>query len=123
MIDYDSIASRYIEAWNTTDGIERRTAVAELYSEDARYTDPLAAATGHDEIAGLIGAVQSQFPGCTFRLIGTVDGHHDVLRFRWELGPEVGAAPIVGFDTVVTDPGGRIQTVLGFLDKVPAAVG
>jgi len=30
-------------------------------------------------------------------------------------------APIVGFDVAVTDAAGRLQTVLGFLDKVPAA--
>jgi hypothetical protein len=74
-------------------------------------------------MAGLLGAVQSQFPGLTFRLAGTVDGHHDLLRFRWELGPDGQEAPIVGFDTVVLDGEGRIQSVLGFLDKVPAAVG
>ena len=30
---------------------------------------------------------------------------------------------IVGFDVVVLDDDGRIDTVLGFLDKVPAASG
>ncbi len=122
MSDYDSIARRYIDAWNTTDETQRRKAVADLYSKDARYTDPLAAATGHDEIVELIGAVQSQFPGFTFQLAGPVDGHHDLLRFRWELGPGGMEAPIVGFDTVVTDAEGRIATVLGFLDKVPVAL-
>jgi hypothetical protein len=79
--------------------------------------------TGHDELCALIGAVQSQFPGFTFRLLGEVDAHHDLLRFRWELGPDGGEAPVVGFDTVATDSAGRITTVHGFLDKVPAAVG
>jgi hypothetical protein len=27
---------------------------------------------------------------------------------------------VVGFDVAVVDPDGRLQTVLGFLDKVPA---
>jgi hypothetical protein len=120
MSDDDSIARRYLAAWNLT---ERRDAVAALYAVDARYTDPLASGTGHDEIAGLIGAVQSQFPGFTFRLAGSVDGHHDLLRFHWELGPDGQEAPIVGFDTVVLDTEGRIQSVLGLLDEVPAAVG
>ncbi len=121
MSDYDNIAGRYIDAWNMTDDTERRKAVADLYTVDARYVDPLAVAQGHDEIAGLVGAVQGQFPGFTFQLLGTVDGHHDVLRFRWELGPDGQEAPIVGFDTVVIGADGRIQTVLGFLDTVPTA--
>ena len=120
MSDFDRIATRYIDAWNTTDVTARRTAVAELYRDDARYVDPLGEATGHDEIAGLIGAVQGQFPGSAFRLLGDVDGHHDQLRFRWELGPYGQDAPVVGFDVVVTGPDGRISTVLGFLDLVPA---
>ena len=120
MSDHQTTAERYIDAWNTAQESERRKAVADLFSEDARYTDPMASVRGHEEIAGLIGAVQRQFPGFTFQLAGSVDGHHDVLRFRWELGPDGQEAPIVGFDTVVTASDGRIQTVLGFLDKVPA---
>jgi hypothetical protein len=121
MTDYDSIADRYIDAWNTTDEDARRQAVAELYSADAQYTDPLAAVTGRDQICGLIAAVQSQFPGWTFRLTGPVDGHHDLLRFGWQLGPEGEVAPVGGFDAVLTGDDGRIQVVLGFLDRVPAA--
>jgi hypothetical protein len=120
MSDFEDIASRYIEAWNTTDGTERRSAVAQLFTDDARYVDPMGEATGHDEIVALIGAVQDQFPGFTFRLTGAVDGHHDQLRFQWALGPDGQDAPILGFDAVTTGPDGRIATVLGFLDRVPA---
>ena len=44
-----------------------------------------------------------------------------ITRFGWELGPEGGEAPIVGFDVAVTDGAGQIQRVHGFLDRVPAA--
>jgi hypothetical protein len=56
-----------------------------------------------------------------FRLAGPVDAHHDQLRFSWELGPAGQEAPIVGFDVAIVDDDGRITTVLGFLDRVPAA--
>ena len=120
MTAYDELAQRYIDTWNETDPSARRAAVDQLYAEDARYVDPLAAADGREAIAAMIGAVQEQFPGFVFRLAGPVDGHHDQARFGWELGPAGAPAPIVGFDVVVSDDGGRIQTVLGFLDKVPA---
>jgi hypothetical protein len=68
----------------------------------------------------MIGAVQHWFPGFSFRLAGPVDGHHNQVRFGWEPGPAGSPAPIVGFDVAVSDDSGRIQTVLGFLDKVPA---
>ncbi len=78
-------------------------------------------AEGREAIAAAIAAVQDQFPGFVFRLAGPVDAHHDQARFSWELGPAGQQAPIVGFDVAVTDGAGRLQTVLGFLDKVPDA--
>ncbi len=118
---FEDLAQRYIDAWNETDPAARRTAVDELYSEDARYVDPMAVTEGREAIAATIGAVQGQFPGFVFRLVGPVDAHHEQARFGWELGPAGQQAPIVGFDVTVTDGAGRLQTVLGFLDKVPAA--
>jgi len=115
------LAERYLAAWNLTDPAARRAAVADLFTADARYTDPLVAAEGADAIDATIAAVQQQFPGFVFRLAGPVDAHHDQLRFTWELGPDGHEAPIAGFDVAVVDGEGRIATVLGFLDRLPAA--
>lgn len=41
-------------------------------------------------------------------------------RFRWELGPDGGPAPIAGFDVALVDADGRLTDVLGFLDRVPS---
>jgi len=122
MNSYDELAQRYIDTWNETDASARRTAVDQLYTEDARYVDPMAVADGREAIASMIGAVQQQFPEFSFRLAGPVDGHHNQARFGWELGPAGSPAPIVGFDVAVSDDSGRIKTVLGFLDKVPATI-
>lgn len=121
MSEFDELAQRYINTWNETDPAARRAAVDGLFSEDGRYVDPMAVAEGREAIAATIGAVQDQFPGFVFRLAGPVDAHHEQARFRWELGPDGQEAPIVGFDVAVTDGAGRLHTVLGFLDKVPAA--
>ena len=121
MTDFDTLAQRYIAVWNETDADARSAAVAALYAEDARYTDPLVDAEGREAIAATIGAVQQQFPGFVFRLAGPVDAHHDQARFTWELGPAGAAeAPIVGFDVAVRDGDGRLASVLGFLDRVPS---
>jgi hypothetical protein len=120
MSNFAVLTQRYIAAWNETDEQARRQAVEELYTDDARYVDPMVEATGPEQIAATIGAVQQQFPGFVFRLTGPVDGHHDQARFSWELGPEGSAAPIAGFDVAVTDGHGRIRSVLGFLDRVPS---
>ena len=122
-IDFAEIARRYIDSWNETDEVARAQAVAELYADGATYVDPLGVAEGRQSIAATIGAVQSQFPGFRFRLVGPVDGHHNLARFGWELGPEgvePGGAPIAGFDVAVSDDAGQVVSIHGFLDRVPA---
>jgi hypothetical protein len=115
------IIDRYIAAWNETDGEARRALVESLWAADGSYTDPLADVRGPDAIAGLIGAAQQQFPGFVFTLGGPVDANHNQARFTWHLGP-YGAEPVViGFDVVVVDGDGRIRSVHGFLDQLPAA--
>lgn len=77
--------------------------------------------SGHDGIAAVIAAAHEQFPGFVFRPTGAVDGHHDIARFGWELvGVADGSAPVAGFDVISLGDDGRIRTVHGFLDRVPA---
>lgn len=110
---------RYIDSWNQTDAQARRGLIGELWAEDASYIDPLAEAHGRDQIDGVIAAVQEQFPGLTFRLVGPVDAHHRQARFSWGLGPDGGEPMVIGFDVAVAGEDGRLTSVLGFLDKVP----
>lgn len=121
MTDFNDIAGRYIDCWNEVDPEERRAAIEELWEEDGRYVDPLIDVTGRDGIDATIAAVQSQFPQFSFRLLGPVDAHHGQCRFTWELGPQGAEAPVAGFDVAVLGDNGKLQTVLGFLDRVPAA--
>ena len=120
MTEFVDVAQRYIAAWNETDPQARQDRVAALWATDGSYVDPLADVRGRDQITALIGGVQAQFPGFVFRLAGDVDGHHRQARFSWELGPAEGPAPVAGSDVVTLDDDGRIATVLGFLDRVPA---
>lgn len=115
------IIEKYLAAWNATDDTARQELIASVYTEDARYTDPLADVTGHEQIDGLLATVQGQFAGLEFRLGGPVDAHHDIARFTWHLGPAGEEPVVVGFDVVQLAADGRIARVLGFLDKVPAA--
>ena len=127
MIDYQAVATSYITIWNETDEAKRAELAEQFYTADACYVDPLAVAEGVGTIVATIGAVQQQFPGWAFRLVGAVDGHHSQLRLTWTLGPETGddpdgsSAPVAGFDVVVLTDEGKVSAVYGFLDRVPAA--
>jgi hypothetical protein len=116
------VVDRYIAVWNEPDADARRRAVAELWTEDGTYTDPLAAAEGHEAIEAVIAGAREHFPGHVFKLFGDIDAHHDVVRFGWELVPEGGdESVVVGFDVAVATSNGSLRNVYGFLDKVPTA--
>jgi SnoaL-like domain len=122
-MDAAKLVERYLSTWNETDPGARRSAVASLWAEDGGYVDPLATVSGHDQISDLIGAVQEQAPGHVFRLLGDrVDAHHNVVRFSWELVPASGGDSVaIGFDVASIEDDGRIENVIGFLDKAPGA--
>jgi hypothetical protein len=111
MTDFETVVDRYLAVWNETDAAARRTAIDSVFAAEVRYVDPLAAVQGRDALAELIGGVQQHYPGLKFTPGGLVDGHHDQLRFTWNLGPAA------GFDVAELDADGRITNVLGFLDR------
>jgi hypothetical protein len=119
MSDFHQLAQDYIDAWNEQDTGKRAARAGEIFAAGVCYIDPLIEVTGTPALVEAIGAVQQQFSGWVFRLTGAVDGHHEQLRFSWELGPHDGAAPVAGFDVAALDDDGRIRQLYGFLDRVP----
>lgn len=120
MTTYDEAVRRYFAAWNAgAEDLEK--AVAAAFTDEAAYTDPLADARGHDQLAATIAGAREQFPGFVFRPLGAVDGHHALVRFGWELVAPDGSAPVAGFDVATLAEDGRIASVSGFLDRVPGA--
>ncbi|WP_424216582.1 nuclear transport factor 2 family protein (plasmid) [Streptomyces sp. BI20] len=119
---YQNAVDRYFEVWNTTDPEALAKAVSDVWTEDGTYTDPMVEARGPREIAEFIAAAHARFPGFEYRPLGRVDGHHDLVRFGWELVSTAdGSAPIAGFDVVTLTEDGRVRSVKGFLDRVPTA--
>lgn len=116
----NDLVDRYIASWNELDVERRRELIAETFTPDARYVDPMMQGDGRDGIDALVGGVHAQFPGFRFALsrpVESVDGH---VRFSWQLGPAEAPGLIEGTDFArVTD--GRFASVHGFLDRVPAA--
>ncbi|MEU9883556.1 nuclear transport factor 2 family protein [Streptomyces phaeochromogenes] len=118
---YETAVARYFEAWNAGGNEALTKAVTAAWTADGTYTDPLSDVRGHEGIAAVIAGAHEQFPGFEFRLTGAVDGHHDLARFSWELVAVAdGSAPVAGFDVITLGDDGRIRSVHGFLDRVPA---
>lgn len=119
MSNFEGLVDRYIAVWNETDAEQRRALIARTFTESASYLDPLIAGEGSAAIDAMIHAVQQRFPGYRFRRAGAPDGHHDRIRFCWELTSEAGAVIAKGTDFVTVDDA-RMTTVTGFIDQAPA---
>ena len=121
MTDAQAIATNYIDLWNERTPARRREMLSQNWARDARYVDPLMSGDGHDGVDALISGVQQKFPDFKFTLIGQPNGFGDQLRFSWGLGPDGVDSPIKGTDFAVLSRDGRIASITGFLDQVPAA--
>lgn len=110
----ETTIDRYFESWNQTDPAARAELVSSAFAEGARYVDPLADATGHTEITAMMGAAHEQYPGMTVRRSSSLDQHHDVIRFHWEIATSDGSPLVDGIDVVRVDDRGHLLDVRGF---------
>jgi hypothetical protein len=118
MPEISSVVDGYIAIWNETDPARRRELIAQTWTEDATYVDPMMAGEGPDGIDAMIAGAQSQFPGHRFKLSAGPDAHNDRVRFAWELyGPDGGAAVAAGTDFATVSSDGRLRAVTGFLEN------
>jgi len=111
------VVDRYLDAWNERVAERRRALVAEAFADDATYVDPMMSGAGPDEIAGMIGAAQEQFPGHRFVLAAGPDEVADHVRFVWRLEPTAGGdAVAIGHDFATRASDGRLRRIIGFLE-------
>jgi hypothetical protein len=117
MVNLTGLIDRYIAMWNETDANQRQMLIAQIWTDDARYVDPVLQAAGQAGIDAMIRGVHKRFPGHRFRRTSDPDAHHDRVRFMWELAADGEPAVVKGVDFAVV-AGQRLRTVTGFFDHV-----
>lgn len=114
-----NLVDRYIAVWNETDATRRAALIAETWTADATYHDPMMQGDGYAGISQLVAAVHERFPAFRFSRLGEADFHGEYLRFSWALGLDGEEAMVKGTDFALLEEG-RLRKVTGFLDQVPA---
>lgn len=117
----ETVVEAYVATWNETDASRRLAGVAQAWESSGRYRDPLMASDGHAGIDAMLAAVQARFPGFVLKRTSKIDSHNDWVRFAWSLGPDAGPAVVEGVDFCALAPDGRLASVVGFIDRMPAA--
>ena len=109
----------YFAAWNESDGTCRGGLAAQTFAASARYVDPNADVVGPAGFSEMVAAVQGQYPGYRVRLGGTVETHHDLVRFVWEILDTGGNVALTGLDVGQVGPDGRFASLHGFFGVTP----
>jgi hypothetical protein len=112
---------RYFAMWNEADVARRAEHIAQAWTDDGRYLDPMLEAQGHAELSEMVDGVQAQFPGCRFQRVSGIDVHHDAIRFAWELVDADGSVLAAGLDVGVLGSDGRLQSITGFFGELARA--
>jgi hypothetical protein len=139
MTNPTEIADRYVAMWNEPDPDRRRTAIAELWSEDAVHQlqppqdmrDAAAApgigltarleARGHAQLERRATSAYERFIGpgeYVFRRRDDAERLADVVKFHWEMvAADSGEVAAVGLEFLVLAPDGRIRTDYQFIER------
>ena len=118
----ETTVDTYLAAWNETDAERRSALIDRSWNPEGRYIDPLQEANSPRAFADLAAGVQAAYPGHRFRRTTEIDGHHDLVRFGWELVAPDGSVTVSGIDVAVLDGDGRLRHVTGFFGELAAAV-
>lgn len=114
------LAERYIEVWNESDPQARRSAVKQIWSEDALCCTPVADYVGREAIEGRVAAAYDKWvqqQGFVFRPRGAADEHHGGLRVRWDMTPSAGGEPVSsGEQFLLLDDDGQVRYDYQFMD-------
>jgi hypothetical protein len=112
MLDAQTLADRYVAAWNERDVDSRRNAIAALWSSDApRYSGARQAREYELLERRILGPHEKKVgrDGVRFRAARNASRLSDVVTFRWEMLAPVSETVLAsGLEFLVIDDEGRI---------------
>ncbi len=103
------------DVFNQPDPQRRAAAIAEVFADDAVFTDDGRTVRGREELAATVTGLLAQGPGLVFTPAGPFRGVGDLGMRPWRLVPP-GAEPVLGGLDVVQVVDGRIARLWTVLD-------
>ena len=111
----------YFAMWRETDPSARAALIERAFATGGRHVDPLADATGYEELNDMVTGVHAQYPGFALERTSGIDQHGDQLRFAWKIDQADGTPLVAGIDIGELAPDGRLRRIAGFWGDLPAA--
>jgi hypothetical protein len=117
----ERLIDAYCAAWSEPDAGRRDAILAEVWADDATYTDPRGRAAGRSELSALIAAILAGRPGAKVVRTSAVDAHHGVARFAWRVVQADGAMLPEGIDFAEVGGDGKLARITGFFGPLATA--
>ncbi|HEX4204757.1 MAG TPA: hypothetical protein VHZ51_11310 [Ktedonobacteraceae bacterium] len=95
MNEITQLVDHYVAIWHEpdADAEQRRRGVAQLWAKDGVQFTQSREIRGHKSLEERVKAAHEEFVktgGFLFRRLGDVQGHHNALKFNWEMVPAGG---------------------------------
>jgi len=116
--DVRRIVDRHLEAYGEPDAARRESLISEVWAVDGELIDPPFEGSGRAGINELAAALQSNYPGHTFRRTTGIDHHHSFARYEWELVDPNGGVALSGLDIAEIGDDGLLRRVVGFIGPI-----
>ena len=110
----DNVIDTYFAMWNEPDRAARLEVIAQAWTPECHYVDPMSDVTGYEGLADMVDGVRAQFPGASLQRTSELDLHHNVVKFGWSATGSDGAVLVAGIDVCVLAEDGRLQALAGF---------
>jgi hypothetical protein len=120
--ELDELVARYVAAWNEPHPDKRRALVVDLWNEGAIRYNHAGKQDGRDAIADAVASTYARFGarGLRFRPIGSPVGHHQVLKFSWEMfTAETGEVDSIGTTFLLLNLDNMIERDYQFTEETP----
>lgn len=115
----DAVVTVYGSAWNESDAAARLCALEASLTPSVTYIDPTIDTATREDLSDAIGAFLASAAGSSIVQTSGLDARDGELRFVWEFRTN-GATVIRGYDYMELDETGRISSVRGYWDPIPA---
>jgi hypothetical protein len=107
------------DVFGENDPLRRRSAVDEIFHEDAVFYDPRSGVyRGRDEIHRIAGVIKATHPDFQYQPIAPPEETGDSGRVRWVSGVP-GQAPLYAGTDFIIARDGKIEAVYLFFDELP----
>jgi hypothetical protein len=116
----DAIVTVYGSAWNESDEGARLCSLESSLTPSVTYIDPTIDTASREALSGAIGEFLTMATGSSIVQTSGLDARDGELRFAWEFRTN-GATVIKGYDYMELDGDGRISSIRGYWDPLPAA--